>query len=221
MNEEEKIGRPIRVVIVDDQKLFAGSLSNVIETRSQNIRVLKVLYDGHSAITYLRRATPDILLLDVRLPDINGVEVARVVHEEYPRVRVLMLTTFDDEEYVQGAMANGAVGYLLKDIEPEKLLTAIRAAFEGNVLISPEAMPKLIHRLSPVQRLQERTNTVFTRREEEVLALVVEGRSNAEIADRLNIAEQTVKNQLSTVYSKLGVHSRLTLLRLVNSQMTD
>jgi DNA-binding NarL/FixJ family response regulator len=212
--------RPIQVLIVDDQKLFAESLRNVIETRSESIKVLEVLYEGRRVMPYLRDHQPDIVLLDVRLPDINGVEVARQIVEAHSRIKVLMLTTFDDDEYVQGAMGNGAVGYLLKDIEPEKLLTAIQAAYEGTILISPEAMPKLIRQTSPVKRLQERLNVVLTRREEEVVSLVVQGLSNSEIAQTLYVAEQTVKNQLSSAYGKFGVHNRLALLRLVNSKIT-
>jgi DNA-binding NarL/FixJ family response regulator len=211
----------IRVLIVDDQKLFAASLKNVIETRSHDIKVLNVFHDGKSALNFLNHTQPDIVLLDIRLPDINGVEIARFLHKEYPKLRFLMLTTFDDDDYIQGSMAAGAAGYLLKDIEPENLLIAIRAACEGHILLSPNTIPKLIRRVSLVKKIQEKMNIVLTKREEEILTLVIDGLNNQAIAERLCVVEQTVKNHLSCVYSKLGIHNRLSLLRIVNSSNTD
>ena len=207
----------ISVVIIDDQKLFAQSLKNVIESRSENIQIIKVLYDGQSGLEYLQKVQPDLLLLDIQLPDINGVDIAKYIRDHYPTVKVLMLTTFDDEDYIQGALANGAGGYLLKDIEPENLISAINVVLTGNILVSPDAMNKLVKRVKKLEPFQLHYNVTFNRREEEVVTQILEGLSNQEISDRLNIAEQTVKNILTIVYEKCGVKNRLALVHLINN----
>lgn len=215
---------PIRVLIVDDQKLFADSLTIVLDADSaDDIHVVGTALDGATALEMTRELSPDVILMDVHMPGIDGVDATRAIHEVFPTVRIVMLTTFDDDVYVHDAIENGAVGYLLKDIDVAELAAAIRAVYAGSFLVSPSVGAKLAsggassgHGAVPSRA--ERIMKEFpdlTRREAEVLLLVVDSFDNYEIAERLSIAEQTVKNYTSTIYAKLGVRDRIHAVRRV------
>ena len=218
---------PIRVLIVDDQKLFADSLTIVLDADSaDDIRVVGTALDGATALEMTRELSPDVILMDVHMPGIDGVDATRAIHEEFPAVRIVMLTTFDDDVYVHDAIENGAVGYLLKDIDVAELAAAIRSVYAGSFLVSQSVGAKLAsggassgHGAVPSRA--ERIMKEFpdlTRREAEVLLLVVDSFDNYEIAERLLIAEQTVKNYTSTIYAKLGVRDRIHAVRFVQSR---
>jgi len=199
----------LRVILVDDQILFAESLKNILEMRTEDIRVVGLAYNGQQAIELVKRKRVDVVLMDVRMPVLDGVEATRRILLDHPETRVIMLTTFDDDEYVHEALQYGAVGYLLKTIPPAELITSIRAVKHGTIQISPSVAKKLLDsfRPNPENRGPEWLKGLSAR-EREVLKLLSKGLSNRQIAERLFIAEQTVKNHLSVIYSKMDVHHR-------------
>lgn len=214
----------IKIVLVDDQTLFVESLKTVLETRTDDLQVVGVANDGKRAVEVVAETSPDIVLMDVRMPLMNGVESTKLIKERFPDMRVLMLTTFDDDQYVVEALRLGAVGYLLKNMPPAELISAIRAVYEGGVLISPQVANKLVGLITNPQSKAEElheNDTVrslvnqLSSREKEILQLMAEGLDNKEIAGKLFIAEQTVKNYVSVIYSKLEVRDRVQASRMV------
>jgi DNA-binding NarL/FixJ family response regulator len=217
----------IRIMIVDDQMLFAETLKMVIETRAKDIRVIALAHSGDDAVAKVSEFKPDLVLMDVRMPGTNGVLATRKIHDLYPEVRIVMLTTYDDDEYILEALRHGAVGYLLKSIPPANLIESIRSVRSGNVLISPEAARKLLDHVyqsraddgAPTAAAAETGDPYdqFSRRERDILRLVAQGFDNRQIAERLHLADQTVKNHISVIYSKLGVHDRVKLAMLAQN----
>ena len=209
----------IRLLLVDDQVLFLESLQTVIKTTAEDLEVVGIAANGKTAIDLALEQEPDIILMDVRMPDMSGVECTRIIKEQLPGVHIMMLTTFDDDEYVLQALSLGAVGYILKDVHTGYLINAIRSVHKGGVLIAPKVARKLVAKLNPAgegQAVSARQTILETlsSREQEVLQQIAKGYSNKEIAQNLFIAEQTVKNYVSVIYSKLGVHDRTQALRL-------
>lgn len=216
--------KKVRVVLADDQKLFVESLKTVIETRSDDIEVVGIALHGKEAVELVRQLRPDIVLMDVRMPVMDGVEATQIICQKYPETQVIMLTTYDDEVYVHDALSKGAVGYLLKETQPSNLIMSILAVKEGSVLISPTIAKKLVKQLDnpcAYTSAPSRTNQTpwldeLTKREKEVLLLLAKGYNNKAIADTLYIEEQTVRNHISTIYSKIGVHDRIEVMLIVN-----
>jgi DNA-binding NarL/FixJ family response regulator len=212
----------IKVLLVDDQTLFVESLRTVLKIWAKGMIVIGVANNGQDALELVAAEKPDVVLMDVRMPGMNGVEATRQIKEKYPITKVLMLTTFDDDEYVIEALRLGAVGYLLKDISPAELIKAIQAIHEGGVLISPKVAAKIVDKLvcqSGKEQSLDPGNTLIdelSNREKEVLRLLAQGLDNKEISLQLFIAEQTVKNYVSVIYSKLGVHDRWQASRKAN-----
>ena len=134
----------IKVLLVDDQILFVESLKTVLETRTKDIKVIEIAHDGWEAVQKVEKEHPHIVLMDVRMPKMDGVEATSIIKKKFPETHVMMLTTFDDDEFVHDALYHGAVGYLLKDIPPDELITAIRAVNEGSVLISQTVAAKIV-----------------------------------------------------------------------------
>jgi DNA-binding NarL/FixJ family response regulator len=215
--------KKIQIILVDDQTLFVESLRTVLETRAEDMAVIGVACDGARAVELVGQCQPDVVLMDVRMPVMNGVESTKLIKEQYPDVKVLMLTTFDDDQYVVEALRLGAVGYLLKDMPPAELISAVRAVHEGGVLISPKVATKLVEKIAgPAEKGRETVNVPtnswineLSDREKKILQLMAQGLDNKEIAKTLYIAEQTVKNHVSIIYSKLGVRDRVQASRLV------
>jgi DNA-binding NarL/FixJ family response regulator len=218
-----------RVLLVDDQVLFVESLRTVLETRATDFEVVGVALSGREAIRLVVEKQPDIILMDVRMPDMDGVEATKIIREAYPDIHVLMLTTFDDDVYVVEALNHGAAGYLLKDIPPEELIVSLRAVCSGSIIISPQVANKVLRaregdasaeegaETRPTQSGENSFLRFLSRREIEILRLIGEGADNVLIARKLSIAEQTVKNHVSVIYSKLHVHNRMQAMKLVNS----
>jgi DNA-binding NarL/FixJ family response regulator len=206
----------IRLVIADDQTLITQSFKVLLETKAEDIDVVGLAQNGREAVALVQELRPDVVLLDVRMPVLDGVEAAREIHRMESSAKVIMLTTFDDETYLNEAISAGAVGYLLKDISTDELISSIRAASSGAVLISPTVARRLFRTAAPFNDLEgrrpdEETLAILaslSSREIETLRLLVLGMENKQIADRLHVAEQTVKNNVSVIYSKLGVGSR-------------
>lgn len=219
----------IRVLLVDDQVLFVESLRTVLETRAEDFEVVGVALSGREAVQMVVERQPDVILMDVRMPDMDGVEATRMIHEMYPDIHVLMLTTFDDDAYVVEALNHGAAGYVLKDMPPGELIVSLRAVCKGSIIISPQVANKLLKMREgegkPEDPAGVRTRAPgdnsflrsLSRREIEILRLIGKGADNALIARKLSIAEQTVKNHVSVIYSKLHVHNRMQAMTLANS----
>ncbi len=218
----------IRVLIVDDQKLFAGAMKIVLEEyRDEEIEVVGIAYDGSDAVAKAEDDRPDVVLMDVRMPGMDGVQATRAIHASYPDMKIVMLTTFDDDAYVHDALAAGAVGYLLKDLQPEALVAAVQSIYSGTFLVSSSVGKKIIsvRDRDTADKLRDDSEIVtilahfrsLTRREAEVLRLLSRSYDNHEIAEKLFIAEQTVKNYTSTIYAKLGVDDRMHATRLARS----
>jgi len=213
----------IRLLIVDDQVLFLESLSTFLRSYAEDIEVAGVARNGREALEKAAALRPDIVLMDVHMPVMDGVEATRRLLEAHPGVRILILSTYDEDEYVRNALKVGAAGYLLKDISPTELIASIRALKGGAVQISPQVVAKLMKSIiaeepSPAREVAERLEWFgsLTRREREVFALIARGYDNAQIADELHMAEHTVRNNVSTIYSKLGVQDRFQIIQLAN-----
>jgi len=226
MGKHEEAGA-IRIVIADDQTLFASSLKIVLDGFGEGtFRVVGVAQDGKECLEICETARPDMVLMDVRMPVMDGVEAARILHERHPGIRIMMLTTFDDDAYVTQALGSGATGYVLKNVQPEELAGCIRSVFQGNLLVSRSVgyrffshpLPELRQKAAETDYARKR-NTLQARfpnlkkREAEVLLLVLQGMDNHQISQTLFIAEQTVKNYTSLIYSKIGVEDRLQAIR--------
>lgn len=219
----------MRVLLVDDQKLFVESLRVYMNTRAPDLDVVGVAYNGGDAVRMAETLKPDLVVMDVRMPGMDGVEASRILSERSPEIHVLMLTTFDDDSYVFNALNNGAAGYLLKDLDPSELVDAMRASISGSIQIAPTIATRLVSGSTDGQRMdtdhgnESAVETTYSaeeawlslsRREREIIKLIARGLDNMEISDTLNIAQQTVKNRVSDIYTKLDVHSRLHLIRL-------
>jgi DNA-binding NarL/FixJ family response regulator len=201
----------IRVAVVDDQEVVRSGFAALLDTQP-DLEVVGTAGDGAQAIALCRERRPDVVLMDVRMPEMDGLEATRrVVIELGGRTRVLMLTTFDLDEYVYEALGSGASGFLLKDTTAEALFEAVRVVARGDALLAPSVTRRLIGefaRLHPALPPQPDRLRELTPRETEVLRLVAEGLSNAEIAERLVVSEETVKTHVSRVLTKLGLRDR-------------
>ncbi len=199
----------IRVLLVDDQTLVRQGVRSLLEL-SDDIEVIGEAADGESALRQLPDLDPDVMLLDMRMPRMNGLEVLEALSERQCLPPTIILTTFDDDELVLNGIRAGARGYLLKDVALEELLAAVRAVAEGRSIVKPAVTERLLKGLSDMRTgfsSLERPDPL-TERETEILRLMAGGYSNKEIASALNVAEGTVKNHVSNVLSKMGVRDR-------------
>ena len=211
----------IRLLIVDDQVLFLESLSTFLRNYAADIEVVGLARDGSEALEKAAALKPDIVLMDVHMPVMDGVEATGRLIAAYPGIRILILSTYDVDEYVRRALKLGAAGYLLKDISPTELIASIRALKAGAVQISPQVVAKLMNSVlseEPSAQREIRLDWLdsLTRREKEVFTLIARGCDNAQIADELHMAEHTVRNHVSMIYSKLGVQDRFQIIQLAN-----
>lgn len=192
----------IRVLVVDDHPVVRHGLIAILRYE-QDIEVVGDAADGVEAVRLILERRPDVVLLDLRLPQLSGIEVMRQVRAQAPLVRFLVLTTYDTDEYIAPALAAGAQGYLLKDATPDELARAVRALVQGGAALEPGVAARLLERMSETERGEE-----LSGRELEVLRRLVAGASNKAIAVQLNLSENTVKSHISHIFSKLGVQSR-------------
>jgi len=193
---------PVRVLIVDDHAIIRQGLRAILEWDSE-IRIIGEAPDGERALQMARKLCPDVVLMDLLMPVMDGIAATTAIRNELPDTEVLALTSVLDESRVVGAIQAGAIGYLLKDTEPAKLCKAIKAAADGQVQLSPAAAAMLMHRVKC-----PRSPETLTERETEVLRLIARGESNKEIAAHLFISETTVKTHVKNIMQKLGVPSR-------------
>ena len=201
----------LRVLIVDDDDLMRAGLRAVLSS-DETVQVVGEAADGRDAVAYTRRLSPDVVLMDVRMPAMDGIAATREIAAAVPQARILMLTTFEDDDYVFGALSAGASGFLLKRTRPEQLIAAIHSVAAGESLLSPSVTRTVIDRMArqPVpdpaagRRLRD-----LTPRERDVLELVARGLSNAEIADALVVEESTVKSHIKRILAKLALRDRV------------
>ncbi len=199
--------RRIRVLIVDDHDLFREGLRQLIET-DPDVEVVGEAATGQEAVRLVGELRPDVVLMDINMPGMDGIRATEAIVQQYRDTHVVMLTMYDEEEYVLHAIRAGAKSYLVKNSKPEELLRAIHVAAEGGAMIDPDLAPILMREY---QRLLAKSPTRghdLTDRELTMLRLLAQGLSNRQIADALNLAESTVKNNLSALFQKLGVRDR-------------
>lgn len=202
----------INILIVDDQSLFREGLRTLLEVQP-DFEVVGEASNGEEALRLAVMTNPSVVLMDLRMPVMDGVTATRRLRETLPACKVIVLTTFDDDEFVFEGLRAGAVGYLLKDVSSEKLFEAIRSASRGEYFLLPSITAKVMAEFSRMARPPRMSDAVLSSalsvRELEVLRLVATGASNKEIADTLVIAEGTVKNHLTSILAKLEVRDRM------------
>jgi NarL family two-component system response regulator LiaR len=193
----------IRVLLVDDHNVVRSGLATFLRAY-EDLELVGEAKNGLEALDLNRQRTPDVILMDLMMPEMDGVAATRAILADYPDVKIIAMTSFDEEELVHGALAAGAISYLLKNVTADELAKAIRDAFLGRSTLSPEAARVLIEATRPT----EQPSHDLTEREWEVLNLVVQGNSNQQIADAMVISVATVKAHISSILSKLHVSSR-------------
>lgn len=206
----------IKVLIADDQELIRQSLQIVLNSK-QNIEVSDVAANGQEVIQCIRKNKPDIILMDIRMPKMDGVQCTKIIKENYPQIKIIILTTFDDDEYVFNALKYGASGYLLKGVSMDELSDAIRTVYSGRAMINPDIAAKVLRLFSQMAQtnytipVEEKDIRQLTKTEWRIIAQVEKGASNKEIADTLSLSEGTIRNYLSTILNKLNLRDRTQL----------
>ena len=206
----------INILIADDQELMRQSLLLILEN-IPDFHVIGTVADGHEVIRAVREEKPDVILMDIRMPGMDGVVCTKIIKEQYPNIKIIILTKFDDDEYVFNALKFGASGYLLKGISIQELSKAIRKVYNGTAMINEDIASKVVKLFSKMAQsnvtIQVPTDAQETLKEHEwkIVVLIGRGLSNKEIATRLNLSEGTVRNNLSTILSKLCLRDRTQL----------
>lgn len=198
----------MKVLICDDQAIVCEGLSLILSSDPE-LEVVGVAYDGADALVQIPETNPDLVLMDLKMPVMNGVIATRKIREKYPHIHVLVLTTYDDDEWIFDAIRGGAKGYLLKDTPPKDLINAIKGTLDGKSYIDPSIGSKLLTRVATDKKPKKQTTTFpLSEREYEVLNLLAQGLANADIAQQLFLTEGTVRNYTSEIFKKLGVSDR-------------
>ena len=206
----------IKVLIADDQELIRQSLQIVLNSR-KDMTVTDVAADGQEVMRCIRKNKPDVILMDVRMPKMDGVQCTKLIKESHPQIKIIILTTFDDDEYVYNALKYGASGYLLKGVSMEELANAITTVYNGWAMINPDITAKVLRLFSQMAKadysitVKEKNMDELTKTEWKIIAQVEKGASNREIAAALNLSEGTVRNYLSTILNKLTLRDRTQL----------
>lgn len=201
----------IKLILADDQDLIRRGLKALLKT-DHEIDVIGEAVNGESCLKLLEKLNPDLILMDIRMPIMDGVAATKAIRNQFPHIKVLILTTFADREYVQRALKVGAVGYLLKDTPFDELTQAIRLAQKGYIQIAPGLMNYILEISTEPNRKQELTGWhELTPRDREIVELVAQGLNNREIAEVLFLSEKTVKNRLTNILSCLGLRDRTQL----------
>ncbi|MBB6454964.1 DNA-binding NarL/FixJ family response regulator [Salirhabdus euzebyi] len=206
--------KKIRLLIVDDQEIIREGLNDIF-LLDDDIEVIGLAENGQKAIQFIEKEQLDIILMDVHMPMMDGVEATKIMKEKWPHIRIIILTTFREIELVTEALKAGAEGYLLKAIKPNDLIAGVKFISHGGTFISKEIANLLINqiKIAPVKELTKGKNYQLTERETEVLTCLANGMNNGEIASHLFLSEGTVKNYISNIYSKFEIHDRLKVAR--------
>jgi DNA-binding NarL/FixJ family response regulator len=201
----------IRILLVDDQDLIRRGMKALLKS-DPDLEVIGEASDGEAALKWVAQLNPDLVLMDIRMPGMDGVAATQAIRQAHPLVKVLILTTFDDQVYVQQALTAGAVGYLLKDTPFSELTQAIRLVDKGYTQLSPGLMSKMLVNPAPVSEslepIERSELAELTPREREILSLIAQGANNREIAQTLFLSEKTVRNHVSNLLSRLGLRDR-------------
>lgn len=211
--------KKIRVLIADDQEELAKELKSVLETDSE-LEVAGLAFDGFAALEKMPECLPDVVLMDIRMPNMNGVVATRRIKEEYPAVKVVILTTFDDSDYILNAINNGASGYLLKDIGSAALISAIKNAYEGDTILPSKIARRITDAASLVAEDREiKLSRAFSLsdREVEIALMIYEGFTNRQISAALKLSEGTTRNYVSSIYEKTGTENRAELTQAIKA----
>ncbi|GAB4263862.1 MAG: response regulator transcription factor [Candidatus Promineifilaceae bacterium] len=205
------MSEPIRILIVDDQRLMRDGLRILLEMEP-DMTVVGEAENGREALTAYGELYPDVVLMDIRMPEMDGVAAIHQLRRQWPDARVIILTTFDDDEYIFEGLRAGALGYLLKDVSADELADAVRAVAAGDALIDPSVTRKVVAEFTRLAasrpQPQDTLPEPLTAREVEILQLVADGLTNRQIAERLFLAEGTVKNYVSNILAKIGARDR-------------
>ncbi len=198
----------IRVIVVDDQAVVCDGLELILGSDPQ-LQVVGKAYDGDQALEQVAEKQPDLVLMDLKMPGLNGIQATREIKRRYPEVKVLALTTYGDDEWVFDAIRAGADGYLLKGIKREELLQAVKGTMEGKTHVDPAVAGKLFQSVARATApFPTKLKEALSEREVEILRLIAQGYTNAEIADKLYLTRGTVRNYVSSILEKLGVEDR-------------
>jgi two-component system NarL family response regulator len=197
----------VNILIVDDHTLFRTGVRKMLEAE-EDMHVVGEAATGVEALEQARTLMPDVILMDIKMPDLDGVQAARTLHREMPHVGIIFVTMFEDDEFIFQGLQAGGRGYILKDADPDTMLRAIRAVAHGESLLGATVAQKVMRQFSALPGKQAPLVDDLTPRELEVLKLIAEGRSNSEIAEELVISEKTVKNHINNIFSKLHVYDR-------------
>lgn len=206
----------IKVIIADDQELIRQSLQIILRSE-RDIEVIDTVANGVEVVRSVRKEKPDVILMDIRMPEMDGVVCTEIIKENYPGIKIIILTTFDDDEYVFNALKYGASGYLLKGISTKELTDAIRKVYHGTAMINEDIASKVVKLFSKMAQsnltihVDEMQTEDLKKAEWQVIALVGSGLSNKEIARKLNLSEGTVRNNLSNILGKLDLRDRTQL----------
>lgn len=206
----------IKILVADDQELIRQSLQIVLNSK-KDMEVIDVAADGQQVIHCIRKQKPDVVLMDIRMPKMDGVQCTKIIKENYPQIKIIILTTFDDDEYVYNALKFGASGYMLKGASMDELENAIRTVYNGRAMINPDIATKVLKLFSQMAQsdyaisVGRKGMEELTKTEWKIIAQVGTGAANKEIAENLKLSDGTVRNYLSTILSKLDLRDRTQL----------
>jgi two-component system response regulator NreC len=203
----------IKVLIADDHTILRQGIKALLDNQAE-IEVIGEAKDGREALTLIERLLPDVILMDIAMPGLNGLEATRRIKKKFPKIKVLVLTMYTNEEYVFQILNAGANGYLVKETAFQDLISAIRAVYRDEAFMSPSISKKVINRYT--QRVRETNNTtgdILTTREREILQLIAEGSSSKKIAEALFISPKTVETHRTHIMDKLNIHNRTNLVK--------
>lgn len=205
----------IKVLLVDDQDILVEGLKLILG-KEEDIEICGTANNGRRAYEVCKGHRPDVVLMDIKMPEISGVEATGMIKKDFPDVRIIVLTTFNDDEYIYDALKNGASGYLLKDAAPAEIAGAVRTVYNGGALIQSEVAVKVLDKFSELakgnsKKYSDPKAELLTEREKEICRLIAEGKNNREIADELYLSEGTVKNHITKVLVKLDLRDRTQL----------
>jgi len=198
----------IRVIVCDDQEIVTQGLSTILNNDPE-IEVVGAAYDGLELLRLLPEKSPDLVLLDLKMPVMNGIQAAQRIQQTFPKVRVIILTTYDDDEWLFDALQSGVQGYLLKDTPSQQIVEAIKGAMKGETYLDPSIAGKVVSSIAYQTPSGKSRNAIqLSERETEVLHLMARGLTNADIARELFLSEGTVRNYASALFNRLGVNDR-------------
>lgn len=205
----------IKVLLVDDQDILVEGLKLILGME-QDIEIVGTANNGKKAYEACKWKKPDVVLMDIQMPELNGVEATSIIKKDFPDIKIIVLTTFNDDQYIYDALKNGASGYLLKDTSPSEIAKAVRTVYNGGALIQSEVAVKVIDKFSQLANKTVDKNIdpkveLLTEREIEILRLIAEGKNNKEIADELFLSQGTVKNHITRTLIKLDLRDRTQL----------